>query len=314
MLKSLKNCNIIFNMVSVGVKVYSATGDHDLKLQQFHDGCGGGVTYVKQCKCCEAALATDEIVKGKIVDDVQVIVTEDDLKSLDIVVGPEITVEQFIKADEIDPIAMEKHYFVAPSEASALEGFSMIRDVLEESHRVAVCRFVMRRSGSIGKEHMAILRPYGRALILDTIAYHDEIRKPEFSILDTPVNVNPKVREVARSIVDSMTEPWNPLAYADQFTEKLSELITIKAAGGEAPKASTKAAASGGDLLSKLEASAAVAKRRKPATKAAPAKAAPVKAAPAKAAAKKAAPAKAAPAKRVAKKTATSTRSRKAVA
>jgi DNA end-binding protein Ku len=268
-MRAIKNTSLSFGMVNVPIKLYSAVEDHDLKLNQFHDGCGGGVTYVKQCKSCEAALASNEIVKGKIVDDVQVIVTEDDLDSLDIVVGPEISVEQFIKSDEIDPIAMEKHYFVAPSEASALEGFSMIRDVLEESHRVAVCRFVMRRSGSIGKEHMAILRPYGRALILDTIAYHDEIRKPEFSILDTPVKVNPKVREVARSIVDSMTEPWNPLVYADQFTEKLSELIDIKAAGGEAPKVAAKAESGGGDLLSKLEASAAVAKRRKPATKAA---------------------------------------------
>ena len=288
-MRSIKNTSISFGMVNVNVKVYSATEDHDLKLNQFHDGCGGGVTYVKQCKHCEAALATADIVKGKIVDDKPIIVTDDDLSNLDVTVGPEIAVEQFIKQDEIDPISMEKHYFVAPAEASALEGFSMIRDVLEESHRVAVVRFVMRRNGSVGKEHLGILRPYGRALVLDTISYHDEIRKPEFSILDTPVKLNPKVLDVARSLVDAMTDTFDPLVFTDTFTEKLSELIDLKAAGGKAPKPAAKAATGGGDLLSKLEASAAV-KRKAPAKKA-PVKAAAAKAVPAKTVAKKAAPA-----------------------
>lgn len=301
-MRSIKNTSISFGMVSVPVKMYSAVSDHDLKLNQFHADCGGGVGYVKQCKHCDEKLDSASIVKGTMRDDVQVIVTDDDLSNLDVTVGPQVTVEQFIKQDEIDPIALEAHYFIAPSEASALEGFSMLHTVLEESHRVAVVRFVMRRSGSVGKEHLGILRPYGRALVIDTISWSDEIRKPEFSILDTPVKLNPKVLDVARSLVDAMTEPWNPLAFNDTFTEQLSELIAVKAAGGTAPKAAAKVKAGGGDLLSKLEASAATRTKRAPAKKAA------IKAVPQK---KVAPPAKPA---RVAKKTVAVTRSRKAVA
>ena len=175
-MRAIKTTSIKFGLVSVNVKMYAAVDDHDVKMSQFHAGCGGGVTYHKICKCCEKQLDSTDIVRGVIRDDKQIIITEDDLSNLTEEVGPEIAVLKFIDINEIDPIMLEKHYFISATAASDLEGFMLLRTVMAESNLAAVVRFVMRRSGSVGKSHTGILRPYGKAMALDILSYADEIR------------------------------------------------------------------------------------------------------------------------------------------
>lgn len=282
-MRAMKSTSLSFGLVNVPVKLYKATEESDVRFSQFHDGCGGGVTYVKTCKCCSQQLDNTDIVRGVIRDDKQILVTDDELAGIEVETGPEIAVLQFINSDEIDPIALEQHYFLAPSAASDLEGFMLLRTVMAESGRAAIVKFVMRRTGSVGKEHLGLLRPYGdKAMIIDTLSWSNEIRQPAFSILDANVNINPKVLEMARGLVDAMTAPFDPQAYTDTYTEKLVELIDTKVNGK--PKRATKAKTVDpvvSDLLAKLEASAAAKGIKKPAAK----KAAPAKKAPAKKAA-----------------------------
>lgn len=280
-MRAIKSTSLSFGLVNVPVKMYKATEDHDVKLHQFHDGCGGGVTYAKVCKACNAGLETADIVKGVIRDDKTILVTEDDLTNLEVETGPEISVVQFVNIDEINPIYFESHYFLAAAAVSDLEGYATIRKVMSDKKRGAIVRFVMRRSGGVGKEHLGLLAPYGdNAMIVHTLAWADEVRQPAFSLLDTPVKLNPAVVKVAADLVDAMTSPFDPQSFTDNYTEQVSALIDSKASGKtRAVKARVETSdVVSNDLLAKLSASAAAKKKTptkaaaKPAAKKAPAK------------------------------------------
>ncbi|MCV7174813.1 non-homologous end joining protein Ku [Mycolicibacterium sphagni] len=310
-MRSMKNTAINFGLVNVAVKMYKATSNHDVQFHQHHRDCHGAIGYTKVCKACGDTLDAAQIVKGITRDEGLITVSPEELDALTESAGTAVEVVQFIDADEIDPIAYESHYYCEPNKAS-LEGYVLLRDVMVTTGRVAVVKFVMRND----RTHLGIMRPVGAVLVVDSMAYPDEIRKPAFSILDTPIAINPVLMEAAKSIVDAMTGEFDPHALEDTFTNRLLELIEAKASGGEGvvPTAAvvdlTEGAGVVNDLLAKLEASAvklnaageASARSRHPAgRKRAPAAEKPaatklrsVPAAKAAAPAKKAAPAKAA--------------------
>jgi len=285
-MRAIKTTTIKFGLVSVPVKMYAAVDDHDVKMSQFHKDCGGGISYQKTCKVCEQHLDTSEIDRGVIRDDKQIVISEEELNDLAGQVGPEVAVLKFIDINQIDPIMLEKHYFCAPSAAADLEGFSLLRTVMAESNLAAVVRFVMRRSGTTGKSHTGILRPYGKALALDILSYADEIREPAFSVLDNPITLNKALLDAARTLVQALTGEFDPQEFSDDYTRKLVGLIEAKA-NGKGTKAVKTAAPEPvvSDLLAKLTASAAAKAAAKPPAK----KAAPCKVAAKKAPAKKAA-------------------------
>ncbi len=270
-MRAIKTTSIKFGMVNIPAKLFAAVEDHDIKMTQFHAECGGGVSYQKVCRTCEQHLHSEDIVRGVIRDEKQIIIAEDELANLATEVGPAVEVLKFIDINSIDPIMLEKHYLVSPSAAADLEGFSLLRTVMTESNLAAVVRFVMRRSGSVGKSHTGILRPYGKALALDILSYADEIREPAFPVLDSQVNLNEGLLEAARTLVKALTGDFNPQEFTDDYTRKLVGLIEAKA-NGKTTKAEPKAeTADVSDLLAKLTASAAAAKTQ-PAAKKAPAK------------------------------------------
>lgn len=258
-MRAVSTTSISFGLVNIVVKAYKAVDSHDVSFHQYHRDCMGSVGYFKACKECGETLTPDNIVRGVEQGDSVVTVSEDELASIEVEAGREIAVQQFINADEVDPIALEGHYYLAPERASA-EGYALLRHVMVDTGRVAVVKFVMRRSGSVGKTHLGLLRPYGdNVLSLHTMSYPDEIRQPAFSTLEREVELKPALVEMAHTLVDAMTGPFVAADYTDTFTDKLNELIVAKGNG------ETIVAADGeelvptdvSDLLAKLEASAA---------------------------------------------------------
>lgn len=277
-MRSMKKTNITCALLNVPVSMYKATESHDLSFSQFHQDCMGSIGYTKVCKCCGEVVAADAIVRGAKVGDDVVLVTDDDLAGVAVQAGPEIAVQEFIDASEVDPIMVEGHYYVAP-EKTGVEGYALLRQGMLDKGVVAVVRFVMR-SGFSGKTQLGILRPYGdKAMVIDTISYPDEVRQPAFSVLDTKVELKPKLVEMAHSLIDAMTGEFDPSEYVDTYAVQLQALVETKAAGGEVtmPNVEQETAEDVSDLLAKLEASLAA----KPAKAKAPAKKAPAKKAPA---------------------------------
>lgn len=257
-MRATKTTSISFGLVNVPVKMYKAVDSHDVSFHQYHRDCMGSVGYVKACKDCGETLDTHSIVRGVEHGDTTITVSEDELASIEVQAGPEIEVVQFIDATEVDPIALEGHYYLAPDRTS-VEGYALLRRVMVDTGRVAVVKFVMRRTGSVGKSHLGLLRPYGDNLLaVHTMSYPDEIRQPAFPVLDRAVELKPQLVEMARTLVDAMTGPFVAADYTDTFTDKLNELIEAKANGETIVTANGEelVPTDVSDLLAKLEASA----------------------------------------------------------
>lgn len=258
-MRATRATSISFGLVNVPVKMYKAVDSHDVSFHQYHKDCMGSVGYVKACKECGETLDSHSIVRGVEHGDTVVTVSEDDLAAIEVQAGPEIEVMQFINANEVDPIAYESHYYLAPDKAAA-EGYALLRRVMVDTGRVAVVRYVMRRTGSVGKSHLGVLRPYGdNVLVVHTMSYPDEIRQPAFPVLERSVELKPQLVEMAHTLVDAMTGPFVASDYADAYTDGLNDLIEAKANGETFVTASGEelAPTDVSDLLAKLEASAA---------------------------------------------------------
>jgi DNA end-binding protein Ku len=313
---------VSFGLVSIAVKLYSATEEKDIRFHQVHREDGGRIRYKRTCSICGEEVTYDDIAKGyDIGGGEMVILTDDDFADLPLSTSHAIDVLEFVPAEQVDPILYNKAYFMEP-EGAATKPYVLLRDALSDADRVAIVKVALRQ-----REQLATLRVREGVLLLNTMLWPDEIRKPDFNFLDEDIEVRPPELAMAGSLIDSMAGEFDPGDYTDNYREALQEVIDAKVEGREVvqPEEVEEAPAAAVDLMAALKASvdraraargeeggeptpissARSAKKAEPAKKAAPAKKAPAKKAPEKkAAAKKAEPTKkAAPKKTPAKKT-----------
>ena len=252
-MRSVKNTSISFGLVNVPGKLYKAVESHDVAFHQHHVGCGGSIKMERYCEACEAKpVPFSDIVKGVEKDDNTVLVTADEIKSLEGEVSPTIEVVQFVEASEIDAVAYETAYYFAP-EKTSVEGYSLLRTVLADSGKVGLVQFALR-----GRLSLGVLRVSGDVLVIHTIAWPDEVRTPEFALLDKKVELKPALIAAATALVDSMTGTFKPEDFVDTYTNRVNEFITARAEGGEfVPAAKADDNEDVADLLAALEASVA---------------------------------------------------------
>lgn len=253
-MRAIKKTSLSFGLVNVPVGMYKATESHDVAFKQHHGGCGGGIGMVRVCKECEQEVAWADIVKGIDMDGTLVIVEPEELKSLEGEQVPAVEVLQFIDADEIDPISYESPYYLAPDKTS-LEGYALIRQVLAESKKSGLVKFALR-----GRESLGLLRVSGNLLVIHTLAWPDEIREPDFAILNKPVKLKPKMLEMAHALVNAMSEPFVAEDHVDAYTGRVQEFLQAKAAGEPFEPHPAGAEPVVDDLLAALEAT--IAKRK----------------------------------------------------
>lgn len=277
-MRATKVASLNFGLVNVPMRMYLAVDDHGVKFHQHHAGdCLGGIGQVKMCKSCGEVVDFQSIVRGIDVDGKLVIVTPEELDSLEEEHGKQFEVLQFVDADEIDPILFETPYFLEPGEGGA-QGYALLRQVMQESNRVAVVRYV-----ATTKTHLAIVRVLGNVLILQTMRWNDQLRDAGQLKGLEPVELNPRAVKMAHMVVESMAGEFAPGEFVDGYVVRVRELIEAKAADESFVPVTKEldVADDVSDLLAQLEASIA----RHPAGKKRPAKAA-KKAAPRKTAAK----------------------------
>jgi len=307
---------VAFGLVNVPVRLYSATTDHDIRFHQVHRGDGGRIRYKRTCDVCGQEVSYAEIDKGYETDDGRVVtLTKEDFESLPVASGHEIDVVEFVPADDVDPLLLDRSYYLEPDE-KALKPYALLREALAETERMALVKIALRQ-----RESLAVLRVRDKVIVLQTMLWPDELRQPEFPLLDREVTVRRQEVTMASSLVESLAAPFEPARFEDDYKAALEALIDAKLTGGEVRSIEPGAAkADDGDLddlVSALRRSVDAAKARSGAsgsatTKTTAAKGAPKapaarKTASKTAAAKKAparkAPAKKAPAKSTAKKT-----------
>src|ERR1700758_2879553 len=296
-MRSIWKGSISFGLVNVPVKVYSATEDHDIKFHQVHAKDNGRIRYKRVCEVCGEVVEFRDIARAYESDDGQmVVITDDDIATLPEERSREIDVLEFVPASDVDPMMFDRSYFLEPDSKSS-KSYVLLAKTLAETDRMAIVHFTLRN-----KTRLAALRvkDFGKrdVMVVHTLLWPDEIRDPDFPVLDKKVDIKPAELKMAGQVVESMAEDFNPDRYHDTYQEQLHELIEAKLEGGEAFTAEEQPkeldeTEDVSDLLAKLEASVkARSGGGKPPAKKAAAKKAPAKKAPAKKEAPKKAPAK----------------------
>jgi Ku protein len=300
-MRSIWRGAVSFGLVSIGVKLYSATEDKDIRFHQVHATDGGRVKYKRVCSIDGEEVEYSDIAKGYELPDGQVVIlTDEDFDELPLSTRREIEVLQFVDQDEIDPIHFEKTYYLEP-EGPAARPYVLLRDALENAGQVAITKIAIRQ-----RESLAALRVRDGLLVLHTMRWPDEIRRPDFGFLDEDISVRPQELKMAEALIASMTGEFDPSEFTDDYREAMTALLEAKQSGGEVQQVPEVEDTGGAvvDLMSALRRSVERARGGSgsdetgddAAAEEAPAAEAPAKKAPAK----KAAAAKKAPAKKAA--------------
>ncbi|WP_298890956.1 Ku protein [uncultured Serinicoccus sp.] len=222
---------VSFGLVNVPVRLYSATENHDLSFHQVRRSDGSRIRYKRVAQADGEEVAYKDIAKAYETDDGKtVVLTDEDLASLPNRSSKEISVEQFVPREQIDPILYDKAYYLEP-DAMGAKAYGLLREALRESDRVAVVTVSVR-----SRMTMAVLRVRedDAAIVLQTLLWPDEIRTSEQ--LDHLDEVSePKKDEVAmaRMLVDSMSGDFEPEGHVDDFKEAVDALVEKKISGGE---------------------------------------------------------------------------------
>jgi DNA end-binding protein Ku len=309
-MRSIWRGAVSFGLVSIGVKLYSATEDKDIRFHQVHATDGGRVKYKRVCSIDGEEVEYSDIAKGfELPSGEVVILTDEDFEDLPLSTRREIEVLEFVDQDEIDPIMFEKTYYLEPDGAAA-RPYVLLRDALENAGQVAITKIAIRQ-----RESLAAMRVRDGILVLHTMRWPDEIRRPDFAFLDEDISVRPQELKMAEALIGSMTGEFDPSEFTDDYREAMTALLEAKQSGGEVQQVPEVAdeGSSVVDLMSALRRSVERARGGSAddiaddadddsgdATTEAPAKKAPAKKAAAKKAAAKKAPAKKAPARKAA--------------
>lgn len=252
-MRSIWKGMVSFGLVSVPVKLYGATEDHDVKAHQVHATDGGQIRLKRVCEVCDTQVEMSDIAKSYDHGDQKVVLTDDDKASITEESNRVIEVLEFVPASELDPMLFEASYYLAP-EKGADKPYVLLTQALLHSERVALTQFAMR-----GKTRLAALRvlPKEGILVMHTLKWPDEIRHPEFPIKE--VEIKRVELDLADRLIKSMANEFNPDRYRDTYQEELTSLIAAKASGATLPAAAAQAEATDdvSDLLAKLEASIA---------------------------------------------------------
>ncbi|NDK30914.1 non-homologous end joining protein Ku [Nesterenkonia haasae] len=216
---------VSFGLVSVPVKLYSATKSHDVSLHQVHDADGGRIRYQRRCEVCDKAVDYKNIDRAYDDGEKSVIITKDELDGLPADDSKEIAVEQFVPADQIDSMVMDKSYYLEPAGKNA-KAYVLLRRTLDAAERSAVVTFTLR-----SKTRLGVLRVRGDVIVLQGLRWADELREPDF---DVPASkLSKKEQEMASSLVESYSEDFDPERFADEYQEQLQVLIDEKLESGE---------------------------------------------------------------------------------
>lgn len=225
-MRSMWKGAISFGLVMIPVKLYTATEPQDIAFRQVHREDGGRIRFRRICSIDGTEVPYEDVAKGfELPTGEMVVLTEDDMADLPLPTTRSIEVLHFTPEDQIDPILFSRSYFVEPEKAGA-RAYVLLRDALERSGKVAVVQVALRQ-----RESLAALRTRDGVLVLETLLWPDEVREPDFSFLDQDIDVRSQELKMAASLIESMTEEFDPAAHHDNYREALAELVAAKTEG-----------------------------------------------------------------------------------
>lgn len=257
---------VAFGLVNVPVKLYSATEDHDVPLHQVHDADRGRIRYQRVCELDGQVVPYEHIAKAYDDGEHTVVLTAEDLAGLPAERDREIEVVEFVPSGQIDPIMLDRTYYLEPDSRST-KAYVLLRRTLEETDLTAVVKFALRQRTSL-----AALRVRGDVLVLQTLLWSDEVRQADFPSLGDEVAISDKELAMSAQLVASFASDFAPEQYTDDYQLQLRTLVEAKIESGESVDSAAtfgeKSEVEGGgaeviDLMDALRKSVAEARARR---------------------------------------------------
>lgn len=255
MARAIWTGSVSFGLVNVPVGLFSATQDHQVHFHQFEKGTSSRVRNQRVNEDTGDEVDYKDVVKGAEVSDGNyVMLTQEELESVEPGRSRTIDIADFVDAAEIDPIYYQKSYYLTPSDDTAKKAYMLLLKAMQKAGRIGVATFVMR-----GKQYLAAIRPQDKVLVLETMFFADEIRDPtkELDQLPTRTQVSGKDLDMAVKLIKSLTTPWKPKNYSDTYADRVEKLIDAKKKNREIviPEETEDDEGKVVDLLAALEAS-----------------------------------------------------------
>ena len=219
--------HLTFGLVSLPVKLYSAARGESVSFNQLHKTDHSRIKMVMYCQAEDKPISRSDVVKGyEYEKDKYVVVEEEEVKKVQPPSAKTMEILEFVKAGEVDPIYYESSYYMAPDDAGE-KPYALLFEALRRTGYVGLAKITLHN-----REHIVILRPSDRGILLHTMYYRDEIRKVDEFRTDTSL-VKDKELDLAKALIESLEAPFEPEKYKDNYRENLQALIQAKVEGRE---------------------------------------------------------------------------------
>lgn len=244
--------SISFGMVYFPINVYTVTAETaEIKFHHLHKKCNTRVHYKKYCETCKEEVKAEDLVRGYEYDkDKYIIITDEDYEKLPIKSKKTISIMNFVDEKEIDPIYLDKAYYISPGNIGAGKAFELFRRAMLETGKVGIAKITLSTN-----EYVSMIRPIEKGMLLYLLYYSDEIRGMEqITELDYSVDIHNNELKMATSLINNMTSDFNLKDNKNEYQEALKKLIQAKMEGKEVvspPEAQTNII----DLMEALKAS-----------------------------------------------------------
>jgi len=249
-LRPLRNATISFGLVSIPVRFYTATKSEDVHFNLLHASCGTRVNRKWWCPHHEKIVDSDELIRGYAISKNKYVTFEDEeIEALETDNSRALDITEFVDLKEVDPIFFEKAYFLGPAPGGG-KTYKLLASAMKKQNRVAVARWV-----AAGKEHLVVIRPYDKGLMLHTMYYADEVRDFDSVDLESDTPVREKEIQLAETLIDELTEEkFNPMQFKDEYRERLLERIREKSRGKTIEIEPREEEKGGGEVIDIMEA------------------------------------------------------------
>jgi len=252
---------ISFGMVTIPVKVYSATQERDISFRQVHEADGGRIRYKRVCEVDGEEIPYSDIGKGyELPDGRMVVLSDEDFASLPLPSAKSIEVLEFVPAEQVDPLYFAKAYYLA-ADGVGSKPYVLLRDALTKTGQCALVKVAIRT-----RESLALLRERDGALVLQTMLWPNEVRDSDFAVPDSSIEIRKQEGAMAESYIATLTGEFDPERYHNDYREALEQLVEAKSSGLPMPESEDTdegETAEVVDLVAALRASVDAAKKRR---------------------------------------------------
>jgi DNA end-binding protein Ku len=256
-MRSIWSGAIGFGLVTIPVKLYSATEESSLNLDMLDKKDQAHIRFKRVNENTGKEVAWDNIVKAYDYEGKYVILTDKDFESASPEKSKSIDIFQFVKVEEIDSIYFEKPYYLEPDKTGT-RPYALLREALKKADMAGVGSFVLRN-----KEHLAVIKVYENVIVLNMIRYQQEIRDYKELKVPDAAEAKPTELKMALELIKQMTEPFDISQYKDTYTEQLMKLIKARAKGVKTPAPKlTVVHKETTDLMEQLKASLSTKKKK----------------------------------------------------